>query len=67
MSTRTDASVKKELDELRGELHKQAINQAQQATEQAQKATEEAQQAHDQAKIAQNLAQKQADLDKAMN
>ena len=66
MSTRTDASLRKELDELR-ELHKQAISQAQQATEQAQKATEQAQQAHDQAKIAQNLAQKQADLDKAMN
>ena len=44
MSTRSDASLRKELDELR-ELHKQA-------TEEARQAKEQAQQADDQAKIA---------------
>ena len=50
METRSDTSLRKELDELR-ELFKQAKEQAQPAQEQA--------------KIAQDLAQRQSELDKA--
>ena len=58
METRSDASLRKELEELR-ELFKQ------QASEEERQAKEQAQQAQDQAKIVQDLAQRQSELDKA--
>jgi len=57
METRSDASLRKELDELREHLK--------QASEEARQAKEQATQAQEQATIAHDLAQKQSDLDKA--
>ena len=57
METRSDASLRKELDELREHIK--------QASEEARQAKEQATQAQEQATIAHDLAQKQSDLDRA--
>ena len=57
METRSDASLRNELDELREYLK--------QASEEARQAKEQATQAQEQVTIAFDLAQKQSDLDRA--
>ena len=57
METRSEASLRKELDDLREHLK--------QASEEARQAKEQATQAQEQATIAHDLAQKQSDLDRA--
>ena len=57
METRSEAFLRKQLDELREHLK--------QASEEARQAKEQATQAQEQATIAHDLAQKQSDLDRA--